>query len=216
MFIIAILNPKGGVGKSTVTCNLSRCLQKRGFRVAIGDSDGKKTKTLFEWSLRGTHEKPEVMEIDEPSAVSDIKKSLGEYLDFVVIDGSASNIGVDSAAVRTADIIIIPVKPSSADAWGCHELVANIKQWQKLSGGSPKAYCLVNQQIKNTNVSKSIETLVQKEYDLPMLTARLSQSVAFMEALSYGSTVVDDQPKSKLSKELNAVTDEILEILSKE
>ena len=39
MPIIAILNPKGGSGKTTITTNLSRALHERGHKVLIVDSE---------------------------------------------------------------------------------------------------------------------------------------------------------------------------------
>ena len=39
MKVIAVLSQKGGSGKSTISINIARCLQLKGYNVALIDTD---------------------------------------------------------------------------------------------------------------------------------------------------------------------------------
>lgn len=56
--IISIINMKGGVGKTTLTCNISSELAERGFKVLVIDSDPQfnTTQTLFKYYLNNFNE----------------------------------------------------------------------------------------------------------------------------------------------------------------
>ncbi|MCB1796919.1 MAG: AAA family ATPase [Candidatus Competibacteraceae bacterium] len=56
--VIAILNPKGGTGKTTLSINLARAFQRSGFRVLIVDSDPQGTPEIGVKLVRSTTQKP--------------------------------------------------------------------------------------------------------------------------------------------------------------
>jgi chromosome partitioning protein len=67
-----------------------------------------------------------VVGIDRPTIDRDIK-NLAAKMDFVVIDGAPQAADLAVSAIKTADIILIPVQPSPYDIWATSDLVELVK-----------------------------------------------------------------------------------------
>jgi chromosome partitioning protein len=72
---------------------------------------------------------------------------------------------------------------------------------------------VISQQIVGTNLAGEIGGVLER-YELPVLEGRLSQRVAFAEALSLGTTVLDTSPSSKAAAEVEEITEETLQLLT--
>jgi chromosome partitioning protein len=210
-YVIAVLNPKGGAGKSTVTSNLARSLQIEGKNVLIADSDPQ--GTLRDWrQISQNDEQPMVVGIDRPNLHNDLSKLAGSF-DFIIIDGAAKLQEMIASSIKAADIVIIPIQPSAADVWGCRDLIDLIKTRQEVANGKPKAVFLINRQIKNANISQDI-TSVLGEFKLPILKSRTTQRVIYAETLSLGTTVLDAEPNGSAALEIKNILKELKEIIS--
>jgi chromosome partitioning protein len=67
-----------------------------------------------------------VVGIDRPTIDRDIKNLVAK-MDFVVIDGAPQAAYLAVSAIKTADIILIPVQPSPYDIWATSDLVELVK-----------------------------------------------------------------------------------------
>lgn len=208
--IIAVLNPKGGAGKSTIASNLARCLQLRGSNVLVADSDPQ--GTLRDWRQADENDiQPSVVGVDRPSLHKDLPKVAISF-DFVIIDGAAKIQEMVASSVKAADIILIPIQPSAADVWGCRDLIDLIKARQEVSDGKPKAFFIVNRQIKNTNIAHDIQKILE-EFEIPVFKSRTCQRVVYAEALSTGTTVLDIEPGGAAAEEINNLYQELREVI---
>jgi len=208
--VISILNSKGGTGKSTIATNLSRALQLDKEKVLLVDSDMQ--GTARDW--RNINEDDSflaVIGIDRPTLEKDIPKVSGDF-DYVVIDGSAKLEEMSVSAIKASDIIIIPVQPSAPDIWGSSELINLIKTRLSIDPNL-KAYFLISRQITNTNLAKEISDVLKK-LGLPVLKTKISQRIAYAEAISRGLSVVDIDLKGKASKEIQNLSKEIRGLLN--
>ena len=70
---------------------------------------------------------------------------------------------------------------------------------------------MVNRKIVNTAIGRDVKEALA-EYDLPVLKSQISQRVGFAESAASGRTVLEIDPKSLASKEINALVREILEM----
>lgn len=96
--------------------------------------------------------------------------------------------------------MLVPVRPSGADIWASEWLVGAIRNRQRMTGGVPAAAFVISQQIVGTNLAGEIGDVLG-QYDLPILEGRTSQRVAYAEALSVGSTVLDMEPDEEVGRE---------------
>lgn len=85
MKVIAVLSQKGGSGKSTISINIARCLQLKGYNVALIDTDPQ--ASAREWNALADDEVFPVYGCDKGFSDKEIKQ-LEKVADFVVIDGA--------------------------------------------------------------------------------------------------------------------------------
>lgn len=208
--VVAVLNPKGGAGKTTVSSNLGRCLQLNGKTVLLADSDMQ--GTLRDWREADKHNiQPPVVGIDRPNLHKDLAKVASSF-DFIIVDGAAKLQEMAASSVKAADVILIPIQPSAADVWGCRNLIDLIKARQEVTEGKPKTSFLINRQIKNTNLASDI-VQVLKEFAMPVFKSRTSQRVVYAEVLSAGTTVLDAEPQGAAAQEIKSIYQELMEFI---
>jgi chromosome partitioning protein len=75
-----------------------------------------------------------VVGIDRPTIDRDIKNLVAK-MDFVVIDGAPQAADLAVSAIKTADIILIPVQPSPYDIWATSDLVELVKTRSEITDG---------------------------------------------------------------------------------
>ena len=206
--IIAVLNMKGGSGKSTVATNLARGLQQSG-GTCIVDADPQGTALRWDNATPEDSEMPAVFAASLP--LDERIPALAKGWDYVVVDGAAKAKDRTRQSVQAADVVLIPVRPSGADIWASEWLIGVIRNRQRMTGGTPEAAFLISQQIVNTNLAGEIGEVLG-QYDIPVLDGRTSQRVAYAEALSVGSTVLDMKPSSKAAAEVRKIADETLNL----
>ena len=103
---IAVLNQKGGAGKTTIATNLAHGLLLDGFRVLLVDADPQ--GSLRDWNEVNGGEVVSVVGLDRESLAKDLTAVSTGY-DYVVIDGAPQIAKLSAAAVKAADLVLIPV-----------------------------------------------------------------------------------------------------------
>jgi chromosome partitioning protein len=206
--IIGVLNMKGGSGKSTIATNLARGLQEHG-ETCIVDADPQGTALRWDNATPEDADMPAVFAASLP--LDKRIPALAKGWDYVVVDGAAKAKNRTRQCVQAADVVLVPVRPSGADIWASEWLVGVIQNHQRMTGGVPAGAFVISQQIVGTNLAGEIGDVLG-QYDLPVLEGRTSQRVAYAEALSVGSTVLDVEPEGKASGEVRSITEETLEL----
>src|SRR5690606_32167119 len=105
--IIAFVNSKGGVGKSTLAGNLAGWLDQQGHTVILADCDSQQSSS--EW-IREAAPKIEIARLSSPDEVLDELPSLAREADFVIADGPGSQTETSRALLMWADMAVIPCK----------------------------------------------------------------------------------------------------------
>lgn len=205
MKVISVLNFKGGVAKTTTAIHLARALQLRGYNVVLIDSDPQGSSR--DWGCVNADQPVEVIGIDRPTFKRDLKNF--EPKDFVIIDGAPQSEELAVAAITVANFVILPVQPSPYDVWAVSELVSLIKQRIEITDGKLKAAFLITRAIKGTKLGVEVREALS-EFELPVFQTAITQRVIFPTSASLGSTVLDQDPNSESSKEINSFVDELL------
>lgn len=211
MNTVAVLNRKGGVGKTTIATNLARAYQLDGWETVLIDTD--EQATAQDWAATNEEtEMPVTLGAEQPNLHEQIPRLQG--YDMAVIDGVAKMEAMSVSAVKAADLVLIPIQPSAADFWTAGELVDLIEQRRAVAGG-PQAAFVVSRAITGTNLADSAREALS-QLQLPILDARTHQRVAYPEALGKGLSVIDLDPGNKAAGEIKALARETIDILKTE
>ncbi len=129
MQVIAIANPKGGVGKSTIATNLAGWLAHRGLAVMLGDTD--RQHSSRHWLARRPPDTPRIRGWDlEGPDIAKVPKGVTH----IVLDTPASLHGKRlDGVMRLADKILVPLQPSELDIEAT-EAFLDMLRAHKLSG----------------------------------------------------------------------------------
>lgn len=205
MPVIAVLNQKGGVGKSTLSTHLARGFQLAGSDVLLVDSDPQ--GSARDWAAANENQPVAVVGLDRPSLDKDIKKVAGRR-DLIIIDGAARLEAMIVSAIKAADLVLIPVQPSPYDIWAASELVDLVKQRIELTDGALRAAFIINRAITGTRIGREVGEAIAG-YELPVLNSVIHQRILFATSAATGSTVLDDEPNSEAANEIQELLKEI-------
>jgi chromosome partitioning protein len=202
--IIALMNEKGGSGKSTIATNLATALHRRGRRVVLVDADPQGTARDWRAASPAGADLPPVVALDRPQMLTSIPTLAA---DLVVIDTPAKAEAMAAGVVRVANMALIVIQPSGADVWASAATVKLIRQ--KLDvGGQIDAAFLVNRTSGSTKISKLIKSGEWNEYGIEQLEAAIGNRVAFAQAMTDGVSVYDLQDQAAKT-EVDAVIHEL-------
>jgi chromosome partitioning protein len=205
--ILAVLNQKGGVGKTTLAIHLATGLALQGTRVLLVDADPQGSARDWAAARAGAPLFP-VIGLDRPTLHRDLPTLAADY-QHVVIDGPPRATDLTRSAILAADLVLIPVQPSPYDIWACAEIVALLKE-ATVFKENLKAVFTVNRKIVNTAIGREAGDALAA-YGLPVLRSSIAQRVVFAEVAARGSTVVETAPHSPAAQEITALLHELLE-----
>ena len=203
MQIIAILNEKGGTGKSTIATNLATALHRQGKRVVLVDADPQGTARDWRAASPEGADLPPVLAIDRSQMLASSLAAVAA--DIVVIDAPAKAEGMTAAIVRAANLALIVIQPSAADVWAS---AASVKLIQSRldAGGQITSAFLVNRASANTRISKLISEGQWNDYaNVEQLTSTIGNRVAFANAMAAGLSVLDMPDAAAKNEILNII-----------
>lgn len=199
MPILALLNEKGGVGKTTLTSNLGRGLQLRGERVRLIDSDPQ--GSLRDWYVLG-NDLPPLVSMDRAAMFKSFEAGDG----WMIIDTPPGISEMQPAILKITSHVLIPVQPSPYDVWAAESLVGLVKARQR--SGELEAAFVVSRQIPNTKLAREVQNALA-DY-VPVLQAYTCQRVIYAHSAAKGLSVLDAEPGGAAAKEINMLIEEII------
>ena len=208
MRVIAVLQYKGGAGKTTLSINLAHALARDGSKVLLVDGDPQ--GSARDWSAQNGGSLLPVVGLDRETLPSDLN-AISHGYDWAVIDGAPHSRKLATAAIKAADLVLIPVQPSPYDLWASVDLVETLKTRQEITDGKPLAAFVISRAIRKSRLERNITEVLQ-DLGLPLLEAGTTQRVAYPTTAAAGQTAFRD-PNGEAAQEIEAIAQEVKKIL---
>ena len=199
MQTIVLATQKGGSGKSTLAIGLALAAKNAGHNVRLIETDPQ--GTLSNWqSRRGTAE-PMVETVYNVGRIESRLEQLGRGgVTLTIIDTASGVSAVTAAAIRCADLCLIPARPSVTDIEASAATLKAVRAWQK-----PFAYVLNQTPVRGRRIDSATQALGGEDpRDMSEMIARpfISMRNDHQDALASGLAVSEYAPASKSAEEI--------------
>lgn len=203
--IIGVLNQKGGVGKTTLSINISAALANEGKRVLLIDADPQGSS--LDWSSARSDD-PLFPVVGFPRA--NLHKEIqliGKGYDHIIIDGPPRVTDLARSAIMASDLILIPTQPSPYDIWASEEIIKLVDE-ARVFKENIKSVFVINRKIANTAIGRDAREALAG-YQVHVLKSTITQRVVFAEAAASGLSVFESDIGGISGKEIQALVDEL-------
>lgn len=130
MHVVSFVTQKGGSGKSTTAASVAVAAFQQGRRVFMLELD--RQGTLSDWTeSRKADEGPDFERVDATALDQALLMLKAEGYDLVVIDTAGIDSPATNAAMRAADLCLIPCRPTATDLRGCLPTVQSLIRLEK-------------------------------------------------------------------------------------
>ena len=205
--IITFAQRKGGAGKTTLAAHLAAGWALAGRRVSAVDVDPQ--CSLARWgelraALAGAAALP-VAKVSGWRLALELER-LRREAEIVVVD-SPPHAELDArAAIRAADLVVIPVQPSPMDLWATQATVEMARAERR------RALLVLNRIAPRTRLAQEIAAALGAG-DVRLAATTLGNRTAFASSLAGGSSVEEEEPGGAAAGEALHLRAEIEEML---
>ncbi|CAG9165221.1 hypothetical protein LMG23992_00365 [Cupriavidus laharis] len=187
MTIVAVLNTKGGVGKTTIALNLAigRALHGRNVLAVDGDRQGSLLTAL---ANRGEHEPAIAVAqyVDGQALRQQVLRAVLHYDDIVIDAGGRDNTAL-RAALLLADKVIAPFLPRSFDVWSLDDMSTLLAEARAIK--EVDAYALLSMADARGNDNDVASQAVPA--GLQLMPVSLGRRKVFADAGGAGQSVLE-------------------------
>lgn len=180
MFTVLFLNQKGGVGKTTLADELAFALERRGQTVAFVSTD------------------------PQGGSVHDVcdDPDYAEDCDFQIVDTAGSLNGGMADWCRAADMVLIPMLPSTRDMEPTMRTLAIARE------AGADAQVVINCFYAFGRLDRQLVEFLETE-DVPVIE-KVPRSVAFSQAAGDGISVAEHSPYCHAVPALEELADKVM------
>ena len=205
--IIALLNQKGGVGKTTLALNLAAAAHLDRKRTLLVDLD--RQGSALDW-YAARAERPEsllaglvTVKLDRVVSARQFYE-LADGYDVVVLDGPARLGELTRSAAIAADVVIIPVQPGPFDLWAGNETLASLNQADDIRAefgrGPVQRLWVINRASAGTILARQAPSVLATAGEVASTV--IHQRIAFASSAAIGESVLTVSPDSSAAREI--------------
>jgi chromosome partitioning protein len=194
MPVVLVVNPKGGVGKSTVATNLAGWFASRGHATMLGDLD--KQQSALGWLARRPATVPPITSWDlDAERIARPPRGVTH----VVLDSPAGIHGhLLKDALKAADRVVVPLQASLFDIYATQAFLAKLQEKTDLKASGQVG--VVGMRIDaRTRSAEQLQRFVEG-LELPVL-GFLRDTQNYVQLAAHGLTLWDVAP-SRVDKDV--------------
>src|SRR4030095_516204 len=180
---LAMVNAKGGVGKSTLAVHLAVWVHCRGQRFMLVDCDLQRSSS--QWIAEAAPEVRVEVLLSEDELI-ERAPVFQQDVDIVVAAGPAGLKELTRALLLVCDTAFIPCGPSVLDVRAVSEAIRVVKQAQSIRKGLPEALLILNKMQPRYRLSRELQAASSK-LDIPTASATIGHRQADARAGRHGA-----------------------------
>ena len=183
--VIAVINQKGGTGKTTLSMNLAAGLSRRADTVVLDlDPQG----SSRQWASMGSQPFPAtIKQINGNWDARTLHRNYQAFKHMVLDCPPSLESHASMQALRACDVALIPVLPSPVDLWASMNLPEEIEEARKVNPNI-QAFLVLNQLEPRSALSSAMRDALI-EFGMPVLDAGLRRRAAYRNAALEGLSV---------------------------
>lgn len=210
--VIALLNQKGGAGKTTLATHLAGELALQGARVTLLDADPQ--GSALDWAQRRNQDggprlcavyglARDSLHLEAPQ--------IARQVDFVVIDGPPRVAALARSALLAADLVLVPVQPSAYDVWASHEMVRLVVE-ARVFRPTLRAAFVINRRVVGTVIGREARSALADQ-PFAALSTDVCQRIVFADSVAAGRLACEMAPRSHAAREIEALAQAVRALL---
>ncbi len=205
--VTAVINQKGGAGKTTLAMNLAAGLARRAETVVI-DLDPQASS--LQWSSQGSAPFPApVKQIVGRWDARTLHQNYRAYRHMVLDCPPSLDSHASLQALRACDVALIPVLPSPVDLWASLRLPQEIEEARRDNPGL-RAFLVLNQLEPKSALSAAMHEALA-EFGIPVLDAGIRRRAAYRGAALEGLSVYQMGSRgAQAAAEIEAIINEVI------
>ena len=194
MRTIALINQKGGVGKTTVAVHLATAFWQHGADALVLDLDPQASAT--EWHDARAESLPHVESI-QPARLAKVVEHAAEIgTAALILDTAPHAESTALDAARCADMVLVPCQPSIMDLRAMRKTVELLKLVKV------PAFAILNSVPSYGTVADEAAEMIEGSLGLAVCPVRLGDRVAYNRCLIGGQVAQEVEPAGKAASEI--------------
>ncbi|WP_341532331.1 ParA family partition ATPase (plasmid) [Nostoc sp. UHCC 0302] len=193
MKTIAIISRKGGAGKTTLAVHLAVAAIVDGLTTAIIDLDPQASATG--WGDSRTQDAPTVVSAQAARLPKVLEAAATSGADIVFIDTAPHSETAALAAIRAADLILIPCRPAILDLRAISDSIDLVNLAKKT------ATVVLNAVPPRGSSASEAESAIAT-YGVAVAPIQVGQRAAFVHSLTAGQTAQEYEPSGRAAEEI--------------
>ena len=207
--VVTIAQQKGGAGKTTLVIQLATAFLAEGRNVAVVDIDPQASLTAW---MRVREHRREPAPALRLSMIGGWRLGaeldrLRREVDLVLVDTPPHAETEAKAAVRAADLVLIPIQPSALDVWASGATFDLARRERR-----PVRLVLNRMPPRGRSIEETVQAL--RELGAQRCEHMLGARTAFAQSVAQGLGVVESEPRSQAAEETRALAAEIVQALA--
>lgn len=196
--IIAFVNQKGGVGKSTSAVHAADYFARKGRSVILVDADGQQSSSQWIAELRESTPTLNLTAqfLPNPEDLFEKLPKIAEECDVVIVDGPAKSNEITKAILARCHLALVPCRESIVELRSSGDVLRLIRHVRELRQDSPAAALFMTQVKSGTVLLKEAQEALGEDPDIPLLKTVIYDRQVFKDAPGQSTTVFGMTGKS--------------------
>ncbi|MBA3066022.1 MAG: ParA family protein [Proteobacteria bacterium] len=213
--VISIVNIKGGVGKTTISINLSAGISDTGRKILLIDTDPQESAT--DWVRKRnelneseiTHKNFHFYNNEfKPLKAKETIAALKKDYDLIIFDNPPKDYQTVIRIIANSDFCIIPISTSASDIKSTKQMVDIIQEGKRKKLFNVSPFLLISNKFIGTTVGNQFRQTINI-MDIPIMKTEINHRISLLELSYLGKTIFEYEGNSFAADEFRSLAKEV-------